>query len=69
VACISEIDVLLVNAGTTDATVSPITLDIHPWTGIFHVREALASIFTMTATGVTLPANSLVLLTFDVASA
>jgi hypothetical protein len=67
VACISEIDVLLVNAGTADATVD-ITLDIHPWTGIFS-QGALPSIFTMTATGVTLPANSLVLLTFDVAAA
>jgi hypothetical protein len=67
VACISEIDVLLVNAGASDVTVD-ITLDIHPWTGIFSLG-ALASIFTMTATGVTLPANSLVLLTFDVASA
>jgi hypothetical protein len=67
VACISEIDVLLVNAGASDVTVD-ITLDIHPWTGIFG-QGALASIFTMTATGVTLPAGNLVLLTFDVASA
>ncbi len=67
VACISEIDVLLVNAGTADTTVN-ITLDLHPWTGIFG-QGALPSTFTMTATGVTLPANSLVLLTFDVKAA
>jgi hypothetical protein len=67
VACISEIDVLLVNAGASGVTVD-ITLDIHPWTGIFG-QGALPSIFTMTVTAVTLPANSLVLLTFDVASA
>jgi hypothetical protein len=67
VACISEIDVLLVNAAASDVTVN-ITLDIHPWTGIFGAG-ALSSIFTMTATGVTLPANSLVLLTFNVAAA
>jgi hypothetical protein len=67
VACISEIDVLLVNAGASDVTVD-ITLDIHPWTGIFG-QGALPLTFTMTATGVTLPANSLVLLTFDVAAA
>lgn len=67
VACISEIDTLLVNAGASDVTVD-ITLDVHPWTGIFG-QGALASIFTMTATGVTLPANSLVLLTWNVAAA
>jgi len=67
VACISEIDTLLVNAGTTDVTVD-ITLNIHPWTGIFGTG-ALPSIFTMTATGVTLPAGSLVLLTWNIAAA
>jgi hypothetical protein len=68
VACISEIDVLLVNAGTADATVD-ITLDIHPWNGIFGTGGGAApSILTSSGT-VTLPANSLVLLTFNVAAA
>ncbi len=67
VACISEIDVLLVNAGASDVTVD-ITLDIHPWTGIFG-QGALPSTFTIGPAPVTLPASSLVILTFDVAAA
>jgi hypothetical protein len=67
VACISEIDTLLVNASATPATVD-ITLEIHPWNGLFGTG-ALLPIFSVTATAVTLPANSLVLLTWDVAAA
>ncbi|MEN3000807.1 MAG: hypothetical protein ABDI19_03065 [Armatimonadota bacterium] len=72
VACISEIDTLLVNAGTTAVTVS-ITLDIHPWNGAFSATSSPpnvvgASIHTQTAS-VTLPASSLVLVTWDVKTA
>jgi hypothetical protein len=67
VACISEIDTLLVNASAVDATVD-ITLEIHPWNGLGNAA-ALPSIFSMTKTAVTLPANRLVLLTWDVAAA
>jgi hypothetical protein len=69
VACISEIDVLLVNAGTAPVTVSPLTLDIHPWNGIFGTGGGAAPPILTSSGTVTLPAGSLVLLTFDVAAA
>jgi hypothetical protein len=64
VACISEIDVLLVNAGTAPVTVSPLTLDIHPWNGIFGTGGGAAPPILTSSGTVTLPAGSLVLVTF-----